>query len=222
MKGEKNIIMKYFISDIHFGEKKFTTSKNLNGDKNKLYSLTLDEYDKFIIDNWNNRVNDNDDVYIVGDLSWYKLSKTISLVKQLKGKKHLIVGNHDERFLDSKEFCKLFIEIKKYKELYINDYLSIILCHYPIPAFKNAKYGWIHLYGHVHNGSEWDIIERTKTNYEKLYRRNIDMYNVGIMLPYIDFYPRTISEIKRGYCEVKPREYSSVKKNNNDSNNIYY
>ncbi len=59
---------------------------------------TVEEMDKTIISNWNSRVTDNDDVYILGDFS-YKSKAPIVYLKQLNGRKYLIVGNHGSKLL---------------------------------------------------------------------------------------------------------------------------
>lgn len=49
-KGEK---MNYYIADIHFGH-----------DNIRKYSRRLEEMDKTIIENWNNKISNKDDIYI--------------------------------------------------------------------------------------------------------------------------------------------------------------
>lgn len=53
--------MNYFISDLHLGH------KNVLKFDNRPF-INIEEHDKTIIDNWNNKVNDNDDVYVLGVL----------------------------------------------------------------------------------------------------------------------------------------------------------
>lgn len=96
----------------------------------------------------------------------------------------------------NKDLQNLFVEIVDYKELYLNPKESIILCHYPIPCFKNHYYGWYHLYGHVHTGFENNMMQRTKYEMENLYNTPCKMYNVGAML--LNYTPRTLEEITGG------------------------
>ena len=79
--------MKYYISDLHIGH-----SKVINFDSRPFF--TLDEMHETIITNWNNVVDRSDDVYILGDFAW-KNDIGVEVLKQLKGRKYLILGNHD-------------------------------------------------------------------------------------------------------------------------------
>lgn len=183
--------MNYFISDLHFGH------KNCLAFDNRPFN-SIEEHDEYIINAWNQTVNNDDNVYILGDISWYKEVKTIEIFKKLNGKKHLIKGNHDDRLLKNEELRKLFVEIKDYKEVNIGDNKSIVLSHYPIPCFKNHFYGWIMLYGHVHNSFEWNMMENVKRQMTELYDKKCEMYNVGAMMSYINYQPRTLEEIIKG------------------------
>ena len=95
--------MNYYIADTHFGH------DNIRRLSNRPFE-TIEEMDNTIIDNWNSRVNDNDDIYILGDFS-YKSEDPILFLKQLIGRKHLIVGNHDGKLLKNPVCKNYFIEI---------------------------------------------------------------------------------------------------------------
>ena len=70
-----------------------------------------------------------------------------------------------------------------------------MLSHYPIPCFNKHYYGSYHLYGHVHNSFEWNMMERVKYEMTELYDKPCFMYNVGIMIDYMNYTPRTLDEI---------------------------
>ena len=79
------------------------------------------------------------------------------------------------------------------------------MSHYPIPCFKNHFYGWYHLYGHVHNSFEFNMMEHDKFLMQELYSRPCHMFNVGAMMPWMDYTPRTLDEIEllsSGWREV--------------------
>ena len=180
--------MNYFIADLHFGH------TNILAYDNREFK-DIEEHDKTLIENWNKTVSDEDDVYILGDISWHNNDKTIEIFKQLKGNKHLIKGNHDHKLLKDKRLRDIFVEITEYKELYLNKKDGIVLSHYPIPCFNKHFYGWVHFYGHVHNSFEWNMMKQVKYQMENLYDRPCKMYNVGCMIPGIDYKPRTFEEI---------------------------
>ena len=64
------------------------------------------------------RKKEDDDIYILGDISWYNITKTIEIINSLNGRKHLIIGNHEKRFLRAskrvartaftREFCPIY------------------------------------------------------------------------------------------------------------------
>lgn len=178
----------FFISDLHFGH------INCLAFDNRPF-ITIEEQDSEIIKRWNETVGIDDEVWILGDISWYNTTKTIEIFNQLNGIKHLCVGNHDKKLLRNKDIRNLFIEIVDYKEIQINDSIGIVLSHYPIPCYNNHYYGWYHLYGHVHTSFEWNMIQRFQYEMTALYDKKSNMYNVGCMVPYMNFTPRTLEEI---------------------------
>ena len=178
----------FFIADTRFGH------ENALAFDNRPFR-TIEEHDKALIENWNNAVSRNDEVFILGDISWHNATRTNEIVSSLNGVKHLIVGNHDKKLLKNREFQSLLIEITDYKELSLSDKKGIVLSHYPIPCFNHHYYGWYHLYGHVHISFEWNMMERVKYEMETLYDKPCRMYNCGAMIDYIGYTPRTLGEI---------------------------
>ena len=59
--------------------------------------------DANLIRMWNKTVSEDDLVYILGDFSFYDGEKTSNILKFLNGKKILVVGNHDSKFLKDKK-----------------------------------------------------------------------------------------------------------------------
>lgn len=181
----------FFISDLHFGH------RNCLAFDNRPFK-TIEEHDAQLINRWNSVVGEADDVWILGDISWYDAQKTIQVFKQLNGRKHLCIGNHDEKLLKNKELRNLFVEICNYKEIAIEDdgiRTGVVLCHYPIPCYNKHFYGWYHFYGHVHNSFEWNMMERVRYEMAALYDKQCHMYNVGCMMSYMDYTPRKFKEI---------------------------
>jgi calcineurin-like phosphoesterase family protein len=180
---------KFYISDLHFGH-----VNCLKFDDRPWFTAT--EMDKALIENWNSVVDNGDIVYVLGDMFWCKTTEAIEVIKQLNGQKILIKGNHD-RTKDS-AFTKHFAKITGYDEVEDGGD-NIVLSHYPIPCFKNHFYGWLHFYGHVHTSFEENMMQHDRYLMEELYMKPCKMYNVGAMMPYIKYTPRTKEEILAGY-----------------------
>lgn len=176
-----------FISDLHFGH------KNILAFDNRCFP-DIESHDRELIRLWNEKVHVDDDVWILGDISWHGVMRTVEILQELNGIKHLCVGNHDKKLLKNSEFRAQFAEIAEYKELEYGD-KGIVLCHYPILCYNHHFNGWIHLYGHVHNSFEWNITKRGQYEMRELYNKPCRMYNVGCMIPGMNFTPQTLEEI---------------------------
>jgi calcineurin-like phosphoesterase family protein len=173
----------FYTSDLHLGH------KNAIRFDNRPWN-SIDEMDEGLIERWNKKVSPDDTVYILGDISWYKdIKKTVSLLKRLNGKKILIRGNHD--YSNKPELVACFEYIKDYDEIQDGKY-NVVLCHYPILFYKNQRYGWIHLYGHLHIGMD-EALCNNMIHQLKDAGINAHMYNVGTML--WNFEPVTLEEI---------------------------
>lgn len=175
----------FYISDWHYGH------ANVIAFDNRPFKSLL-EMDEALVDRWNAVVSPGDIVYVLGDMFWCKAQDAIPILRSLKGQKFLIKGNHD-RCNDNK-FLREFVKVTEYLEVKDNG-RTVILCHYPIPCFKNHFYGSFHLYGHVHNSFEWNMMEHNKYLMEELYTTPCQMFNVGAMMPWMDYTPRTLDEI---------------------------
>lgn len=178
-----------YIADWHYGH------GNCIRFDNRPYN-SVEEMNTDLIERWNLAVHPDDTCYILGDMFWIKGKDAIPVLELLNGNKVLVKGNHDR--CNDGEFKSCFTKIDEYIEVEDNG-RRVVLCHYPIPCFKNHYYGWFHLYGHVHSGFEWNMMESVKREMVALYDTPCNMYNVGCMMPYIDYMPRTLDEIISGY-----------------------
>ena len=182
----------FYIADTHFGHKNI-----LHYDNRPFY--TVEGMNNQLADNWQMRVTPNDTVYILGDFCWGSQREREKHLIRLSGQKVLIRGNHDPRKLDD-SVMRHFVDVLDYAE--IEDAgRNVVLCHYPIPCFKNQFKGWYHLYGHVHVSFEAEMMEHDKFLIRDLYEKQCQMYNVGCMMPYMGYTPRTLDEIIAGAKE---------------------
>lgn len=175
---------KFYIADWHYGH------KNIIALDNRPFK-NVDEMNAELIKRWNKAVSNEDAVYVLGDMFWCDHKVAMEVLDKLNGSKILVRGNHDKRIY---ELDKKFNQVVDYAEIRDGD-RHVVLSHYPIPCFKNHYYGWYHLYGHVHSSFEYNMMEHDKYLMEELYGKQCKMHNVGAMMPYIDYTPRTLDEI---------------------------
>lgn len=178
--------MNYFISDTHFGH-----AKVLQYDKRPFSGI--DEMDEMMIERWNQTVSVKDDVYVLGDFAYRNKKSEEWYLKQLKGRLHLIVGNHDGKLLTNKNALDLFVSIDVMKTI-CEDGKWLHLCHYPLADWNKKHYGGYHIHGHIHNAKS-DAF-RFLQNQEKA-------LNAGCMIN--DYAPVTLEELienNRKYKEV--------------------
>lgn len=191
--------MNYYISDLHI------LHKNVCGEGNNFDNRpfeTMKEMMDNIKQKWNQKITNADDVYILGDMCWKENEEAIQFVSTLKGKKHLVLGNHDRA--KDKRYAQLFVEIIPYKEVkeFINEkQYRFILQHYPIMFWnhqhhlKEDEVVNFHFYGHLHNGQEEAIYQSFIQVLNREYKLKCIARNVGCMMPYMDYEPRTALEI---------------------------
>lgn len=150
----KNMEKKIWIcSDTHFGHQRdFLWGPR--GFKN------IYEHDRQIIENWNSVVGVEDEVYHLGDVMLNDNEYGLSCLKQLKGKIHIIQGNHDTGSrLELYPQCWNVVEVCAAKYLRVgNQYY--FLCHYPtltsnLDNNKPLKARVINLCGHTHTKDRW-------------------------------------------------------------------
>ena len=140
----------YITSDLHFGQRSILQYCSHTRGK---YG-TVEEMTDGMIEEWNNTVTPDDFVYILGDVSFYNLPRTVEVLQTLNGSKFLVAGNHDRSFRDRGKFKACFINIVDYhtftyKQVGIPQ-VRVVIMHYPILDWYGMPDGSIHCYGHLH------------------------------------------------------------------------
>lgn len=193
--------MRYYIADLHF----FHGALNDKMDRRGFASV--EEMNEYMIEKWNKKVRKNDDVVIIGDLSWGNVQETNALLQRLKGKLYLVCGNHD-RFVNNKEMNPdRFKWIKHYAELSDNR-RKVVLCHYPIMCY-NGQYRvdekgepkTYMLYGHVHDTQDERLIDQFQEITRKTMvtdaqgnERSIPCNMINCFCKFSDYEPLTLDE----------------------------
>jgi calcineurin-like phosphoesterase family protein len=162
----------WFSSDWHFGHQK----EFLWGPRGFQSS---EENDKTIIENHNALVSDEDDVYVLGDLMLGDNESGLEKIKQMHGKLHIILGNHDtatriELYKQLPNVVEIsYATLIKYKKGHF------FLSHYPTICSNYDDSPWhqniINLYGHTHQ--KWNFYY---DNDPTLMNGNPYMYHVGV------------------------------------------
>lgn len=185
----------YYISDLHL---RHANVIRLDGRP----FANMEEMEAEIIRRWNERVTPQDTVYILGDFCWQTSNAWIDILKKLKGRKVLIRGNHDPKRIDGK-LAKMFDDVKDYTEINDNG-RRVCMSHFP-NMFYNKSYhaNTYMLCGHVHTTLENQWLEKWRSDLRK--QRILDgvgnygnIINVGCMMPYMNYTPRTLDELIEG------------------------
>jgi calcineurin-like phosphoesterase family protein len=134
--------MLWFTADTHFNHKSIIDYCG------RPFS-SVEEMNETIISNWNNVVSTKDHVYHLGDFAFGSNDSVRKIRYRLKGKIHLILGNHDYKNKVNR-LSSCFTEVKDLLTLKHNKQ-KIILCHYCMNVWDSSHYNSWHLFGHSHN-----------------------------------------------------------------------
>ena len=155
----------WFVSDTHFTHPSILyfhpwrrdacglTLEQLQEDK----ASALAQHDAWLIDKWNSTVKKPDEIYMLGDFCLGNRERTEEILKQLKGRKHLITGNHDKSLRGLEKYFESVSQIKEVK--FTNNQFKFIdpeetfcveLCHFPMLTWNRRPHGTCHVHGHCH------------------------------------------------------------------------
>lgn len=144
-------------SDLHYGH-----------NKSFLYEprgfTSIDDMMQEMVKLWNEKVNANDDVYVLGDLMLNDNEQIHDIIRSLNGRLHIAIGNHDTtRRIELYETFSNVVEIQYAYRLRYGKY-HFYLTHYPT-LVGNSDDGdklyqkTINLCGHSHTSepfADWD------------------------------------------------------------------
>lgn len=180
--------MRFWTSDIHFGHRNIIEYCQRPFDD-------PDQMNAEIIERWNETVQPEDTVMVLGDVALGKIVDTLPLVMQLNGIKSLVPGNHDrvwsghkknDKWLDA--YSRVGFNIMP-EQIHVDIAgVTVNVCHFPYEgdshdadryvSHRPIRDGKPLLHGHVHD--KWSI-------------KNLQ-YNVGMDVH--DFRPVAESEIE--------------------------
>lgn len=167
--------MDYFIADPHFGHEKMRIHRGF---------ASVDEMDATLIARWQARVTAADDVYIVGDLFYRNVRPAVEYLRQLPGRKHLVVGNHDRVWMRGVRLQSWFVEVGFILEGERKG-TFFTCCHYPMMDWYRRRHGAHLVYGHIH--------DNTTDSYYPFLQTIPRAYNAGVDVN--GFQPVTLAEL---------------------------
>ncbi len=138
--------MVYFTADTHFDH------ANIIRFCNRPFTTAV-EMNEALIANWNRKVHGDDTVYILGDM-FFRTEDPRPILQRLKGKKHLIVGNHDSQWMKMVELSHYFESLDYYLET-CDGQRKLTLCHFPQMCWNHQKRSFM-IHGHIHENTDMD------------------------------------------------------------------
>ena len=176
--------MIFYTADLHFGHKNIIRS-----DQRPFFNVS--DMDESLIRLWNDKVSDKDTVYIIGDFCYRNERPAEWYLKQLKGKKHLVIGNHDEPILQDKKALSYFVTVNNIVEIK-DEAKRVVLCHYPLAEWDGFYRGSFHVYGHIHGNRNhtYEIMSGIE-----------GAYNAGCMINH--YAPATFDELVKNNVAFK-------------------
>jgi len=140
-----------FTADHHFGH------SNIIRHCNRPFQ-SVDEMNDVLLDNWNSAVKPGDTVYIIGDLFFRNAIPAEDFLHKLKGKKYLIIGNHDKDWMKRTDLPKYFESAERMMEISTGAH-KVTLCHYPMMTWNAISKGSYMIHGHIHNNTDADYFQ---------------------------------------------------------------
>ena len=143
--------MIFYIADLHFDYEPILA----NG--NRPFAC-VQQMNEQLIRNWNAVVSDEDTVYPIGDICGHGQPIPERHLMRLRGKKHLIRGNHDTGLEDQQKLFDYFESVTDFLEIDERG-IHVVLCHYPIVYIQK---GYM-IHGHIHSKADkleyWDFLK---------------------------------------------------------------
>ena len=165
----------WFTSDLHIGH------SNIIRYCSRPF-VDVETMNRGLVDRWNDDVTDDDVVWVLGDVAMGHITDSLALIDRLKGRKHLVSGNHDRCFdADRKPHSKAAAwqqhyldagfasvhhgEVRMQIDGADGGVTDVRACHFPFvgDSGDEDRYldrrpiddgGWL-LHGHVHERWRW-------------------------------------------------------------------
>jgi len=166
---------------------------------------TVEDMNEGLIHKWNSVVKQQDTVYVVGDFAFRGKANIEDILSRLKGKKHLIEGNHDRQNRLKANEKALFESISQYIEITIQDSDAIkgrrriTLCHYAMMTWRERNIGSFMLHGHSHGNFKNEV-------FCPLCGENVigDCYRLDVGVDCHNYFPVSYEKVKKIMSSKNP------------------
>lgn len=162
----------YLTSDLHLGHLKVSQIRGFD---------SVEAHDFTIVKNWNTIVRDEDVVYVLGDVMMGDRDRGRDLLRNLRGTKHLVLGNHDRAapnntngHLHQSEMGDSWGSISTMIRIGFNS-RGYLMSHYPYEgdhareerfnAFRLKDTGIPLFHGHTHYSSKYSVSSKGTPQY---------------------------------------------------------
>ena len=138
----------WFVSDTHFGHRAILSDRMTRPRP----FASIEEHDEHLIAAWNNRVCDGDIVWHLGDFAYGGgHARAREIFDRLRGRKHLIVGNHESQGLRLPWHAPPVMAATVHvQDPGMAKAQAIYLAHCAHRVWPGMHRGDLHLYGHSH------------------------------------------------------------------------
>jgi calcineurin-like phosphoesterase family protein len=171
-----------------------------------------EDFEQKIVDRWKDSVKEDELVIHLGDLSWGPDVDTAEIIKDLPGKKVMVLGNHDRKssvwyMNNGWDFCCETFSLNRYGK-------RILFSHVPLPPCYRSDsvddsrliydmniHGHLHMNAHHPNADFWDFYDPA--------------YHKCMALEYFDYYPVMLPKLVDGSAYRKKYKSSGYKLHGN-------
>lgn len=164
----------WVISDHHFHHANILT---FTGDDGKLIRpgfQSVQDMNEFMVEKWNSVVGGDDKVYVAGDIVIRTSAWAFEILSELRGRKVLIKGNHDEAKLSI--YSRYFLDVRSEKQFKVGKGgPHVIISHRPLRLPDNTY----NIHGHIHQ----NVID--------------DPRYINVSVEVVDYTPVSLDDIKK-------------------------
>jgi calcineurin-like phosphoesterase family protein len=175
-------VRKFYVSDTHFGHTNILAMQPRN-------FRDIETHDEHLIDRWNSVVGDEDIVYHLGDFAMAlheRAERVRWIFSRLRGRKFLIVGNHDVDRSGNVHQTLLSLEWEEPPTgfRFTDDGgRRVVMAHYAQRSWQHQLKGSVHFFGHSHGHLPGEGLSR----------------DVGVDMPDVAYMPRTFDELTKNW-----------------------